>query len=248
MQNQNRLPKKRQGHRGIVLDSKVKSKKIRYGAPDGPRPEGSENYDGHTPIKWPGLESVAQHVASPKSVKEFRSDKDLAKNFDVTRNTIQRWKHHPDVSKRVHWLSNRYRLAGDSLARINWPRIMEKVVAKAMKGDMQAIKFCEEIAWRQEKHLEKREISPYSLEESLERAEREYEKHYNSMTPTWLKERAKRLASRKPPAPALPYVEPPTPKAEPAPEAALVNSCDACGKMRCAHGRCPMCEICADCE
>jgi ribosomal protein S3 len=45
---------------------------------------------------------------------------------------------------------NGYRLAGDLQARVNWRRIMEKVVEKAIKGDVQAIKFCEEIARRQD--------------------------------------------------------------------------------------------------
>jgi len=38
-------------------------------------------------------------------------------------------------------------------------------------------------------------ISPESLEEVLERSEQEYEKHAAMMTPTWLKERAKRLGT-----------------------------------------------------
>jgi hypothetical protein len=191
---------------------------------------------------------VAQYLVAPKSLREFKSDNDLAKHFGVARNTVQRWKHHPDVNKRVHWLSNRYRLAGDLLVRINWPQIMQKLVEKAIKGDMQAIKFCEEIAWRQEKQSEKSQISPYSLDEVLERSRIQHIKNAELMTPTWLKERAKRLASGNPPVAAMSYVEPPEPNAEPAPEAEPVNSCDACGKTRCVHGRCPVCDICEVCE
>jgi hypothetical protein len=139
-------------------------------------------------------------------------------------------------------------LAGDSLARLNWLRITQKVVEKAMKGDMQAVKFCEEIAWRREKQMEKSQISPYSLEEVLERSRREHIKHVEMMTPTFMKERARRLTSGKPPVAGMSYVEPPKPNAEPATEAAPVSSCDGCGATRCAHGRCAMCDICELCE
>ena len=112
-----------------------------------------------------------------------------------------------------------------------------------MKGDMQAIKFCEEIAWRQEKQMGKSQISPYSLEEVLERSRREHIKHGEMMTPTFLKKRAKRLTSGNPPVAGMSYVEPPKPSAEPATEAVPVSSCDACGATRCA-----MCDICELCE
>jgi hypothetical protein len=197
MRNKNRLTKKCQDQQGIIEAPTTQSEEIRIGPPDGPRPEGSENYNGHTPIEWPGLEAVAQYLAAPKSLREFKSDNDLAKHFRKTRMTIHRWKHHPDVDKRVHWLSNRYRLAGDLLARLNWLRIMQKLVEKAIKGDMQAIKFCEEIAWRQEKQWDKRQISPYSLGEVLERARLQHIKDAETMTPTWILERAKRLAGAK---------------------------------------------------
>ena len=258
MRNKNRSPKKRQGHQGIVQAPKALSGKMRFGAPDGTRPEGSENYNGHTPIEWPGLEAVAQYLAAPKSLREFKSDNDLAKHFLVTRMTIHRWKLHPDVIKRAHWLSNRYRLAGDLLVRINWPQIMQKASEKAMKGDMQAIKSCEEIAWRQEKQSEKSQISPYSLEEVLERSRIQYIKYGELMTPTWLKERTKRLAGEKPPVeaagppPAILDVQQikaeTEPQPAPKPESAHVNSCDACGKTRCVHGRCPACDICEVCQ
>lgn len=80
-------------------------------------------------------------------------------------------------------------------------------------------------------------ISEASLEEVLERAEKEYIKHGEMMTPTWLLERAKRLGME---APVLPEA----PKPEPEP----VNACDACGEERCSHGRCPGCEACETCD
>jgi len=244
MQKKKRLTEKGQDHQGIVESPKAQPEKIGIGPPNGPRPEGSEHYNGHTPIKWPGLEAVAQYLATPKPLREFKSINDLAKRFRVTRMTIHRWKHHPDVIKRVHWLASYYRLAGDLLARIIWPRIVEKVVEKAVKGDMQAVRFCEEIAWRQEKQMERAQISPYSLEEVLERAEREYREHYATMTPTWIKERNARLGYGHPPVAA--DVSEPETKPEPVPVA--VNACDACGTTRCAHGRCAMCDICEQCK
>jgi hypothetical protein len=81
-------------------------------------------------------------------------------------------------------------------------------------------------------------ISPASLEDVLLRAEQEYEKHAAMMTPTWLKERAKRLGNGHQPPVAKP----------PEPARASVNPCDACGKERCGHGRCPACETCETCE
>jgi hypothetical protein len=236
-----RNTKEGQNHQDSVEAPAARSEKIRYGAPDGPRPEGSENYDGHTPIQSPGLEAVAQYLAAPKSLRAFKSDNDLAEHFQVTRQTIHRWKHHPDVIKRVHWLSSCHRLAGDSLARISWPQIMKKVVDEAMKGHMPAIRFCEEIAWRQEKQSEKRETSPYSLAERLYRAEQEYEKNAEMMTPTWLKERQQRLAKER----ALVAADERESETEPVP--AAVNACDACGNPRCAHGRCPVCKTCEVC-
>jgi len=74
MRNKNNSPKKPVNHEGMMGSAKAQPEKIRYGAPDGPRPEGSENYNGHTPIEWAGLEAVAQYLAAPKSLREFKSD------------------------------------------------------------------------------------------------------------------------------------------------------------------------------
>jgi len=82
-------------------------------------------------------------------------------------------------------------------------------------------------------------ISSVSLEEVLLRAEREYEKHAEMMTPTWRKERAKRLDSGHARA-----AEDNLPEAESEP----VNCCDAHGTPRCVHSRYPMCETCEECE
>jgi hypothetical protein len=257
------LTKKRIDYQGFVEAPKAQSEKIRYGAPDGPRRTGSEKYNGHTAIEWPGLEAVAQYLAAPICLREFKSDNDLAKHFHVTRMTVYRWKQDPDVIQRVHWLSNRYRLAGDLQARINWRRIVQKAIQRAMKGDMQAIKFCEEIAWRQEKQSEKAQISPYSLEEVLASGREEHVKNAEMMTPTWIKEREKRLAMAasaggngttpttvidvQPTKVEVTGVTPPV-EAKPEPEPIQINTCDACGKPRCVHGRCEFCDVCEECE
>jgi hypothetical protein len=90
---------------------------------------------------------------------------------------------------------------------------------------MQAIKFCEEITWRQGKQREKSRISPNSLEEVLERAEKEYERHAEMMTPTWLKERAEREAKGPVPS-AIALAE-----QESKPEAVNVNASDEKGDL-----------------
>lgn len=265
MKKQNRSTKRDQNHQGNVEVPKSESEKIRYGAPDGPRPEGSENYNGHTPIEWPGLEAVAQYLAAPKPLREFKSDNDLAKHFHVTRMTIYRWKHHPDVVKRVYWIASNYRLVGDLMVRINWPQITQKVYEEAMDGNIAAAKFCEEIAWRQEKRQEKSEISPYSLEEVLERSRKQHIRNAELMTPTWVKERAKRLAANggsnehNPagvPADVITVEAISVPMdpialalaAESEVASQPTNTCDSCGKQRCAHGRCPTCDVCETCE
>jgi hypothetical protein len=245
VRNKNISTEEPENHEGMVGSAEEQSEKIRYGAPDGPRPEGSEDYNGHTPIEYPGLEAVAQYLAAPKSLREFKSDNELAKYFDVTRNTIQRWKHHPDVTKRVYSISNRYRMAGDVEVRRNWLQITEKLVEKAMTGDVQAIKLCDEIAWRQEKKLEKLQVSPhsYSIDELIEAGEKEDDE---VMLPSWAEERSTGLGSSDGNGQAKKTVEA-NPEPDPAPPVAA-NTCDACRQTRCTHGRCPMCESCEVCQ
>jgi hypothetical protein len=79
-------------------------------------------------------------------------------------------------------------------------------------------------------------ITPASLQEVLEREEREHVKHAAAMTPEWLKERARRAGIVIAPAQAE------------APAHAERNVCDACATPCCAHGRCPICEVCEPCD
>lgn len=128
----------------------LQSQKIRYGAPDGPRKKRWENYDGHQPLEYPGHEAVAQYLASPRMLREFKSDRHLAKHFRVSRMTICRWKHDPDVIQRAHFLSEINQKVGDLLARQEWPRIMQMAVKNALEGDLQSIRFCESRAFPKE--------------------------------------------------------------------------------------------------
>jgi len=119
----------------------------------------------------------------------------------------------------------------------------------AKGGNIAAMKIILELAFPVDKQANKSSTG-LSIEEVLERGEREHVKHAERMTPTWVKEREKRLGwgVQKPketdvPAKSEPEAAAPTP-AEPAP----VDAYDACGKTRCTHGRCPACDICEVCK
>ena len=236
----------------------AQSEKIRYGAPDGPRKNRPENYHGWEPLAFLGHEAAAWFLAFPKKLKEFKSIAALAKHFSVTRKTVHCWMRDIDVLKRAEWLSETNKIIGKLVIRRACAGLSEKLVEMGMGGDIAAIKVCMDIALREDKQTEKSRLSSASLEEVLERAEREYERHAEIMTPTWLKERAKRLAGEKPPVeaagppPANLDVQPIKAETEtqpaPQPESAHVNCCDACGKTRCMHGRCPVCDICEACQ
>lgn len=154
MRNKIRLRTNRQDHQGIIEAPKTQSEKIRYGAPDGPRRRRSEIYDGQLPLEYPGHEAVARFLASPRSIRQFKSTKDLAKHFQVSRMTIFRWGHDPDVIQRAYFLSEINQKAGDLLARQEWPRIMHAAVQKAIGGDLQSIKFCESRAYPKKLRVE----------------------------------------------------------------------------------------------
>ena len=168
-------------------------KKTRHGAPDGPRKECRAYYDGSTPLEYPGHETVAQYLASPKSEREFESDIDIAKYFEVDRMTIYRWKKDADVQKRAHWLSAQNKMAGDLVARREFESIVEVAVEMAKHGSVPAMRLCRELAFPEEQSG----IRSLSLQEVLEKAEITHVRNGELMTPTWLKEREKRLAERR---------------------------------------------------
>jgi hypothetical protein len=226
----------------------AQSEKIRYGAPDGPRKNRRQYYDGREPLEFPGHEATAWFLGLPERLKEYRSVAALARHFNVTRVTVYRWMQDSDVLKRADSISMQNKIAGNLVARREYISIIERAVELAKEGNIKAMEFCADRAFPEDNQANKSGISSSSLEEVLERSRLQHIKHRELMTPTWVKERAKRLASGNPPVAAMSYVEPPKPNAEPAPEGAPVNSCDACGKTRCVHGECPVCDICEACQ
>ena len=157
-----------QHHDENIESSNTPSKKIRYGAPSGPRQKRRDRYDGREPLEYPGHEAVAQYLAAPKSLREFKSDSHLAKYFRVSRMTVCRWKHDPDVIKRAHFLSEINQMVGDLLARQEWPRIMQTAVQKALEGDLQSIRFCESRAYPKELRVQQSQCNTtVSIQELL---------------------------------------------------------------------------------
>jgi len=58
-------------------------------------------------------------------------------------------------------------MVGDLRARRAWPRIMQKAVEMASKGDLQAIKFCESRAWAEKPRVEQSQLCASVLIEDL---------------------------------------------------------------------------------
>ncbi len=152
---------------GNLESLKEHSGKIRFGASDGPRRKRKGKYDGSSPLIYLGHETVAQHLALPKSLRKFKSDGDIAKHFSVERMTVYRWKKDPDVIQRAYFLSIHNQMVGDLRARRAWPRIMQKAVEMASKGDLQAIKFCESRAWAEKPRVEQSQLCASVLIEDL---------------------------------------------------------------------------------
>jgi hypothetical protein len=142
MEENNSLTKSAQNHQETAEAPNSPLEKPEFGAPNGPRQPRNEKYDGHEPLEYPGHEAVARHLATPMSEREFKSDSDLADHFHVTRMTIHRTKKDIDVIKRAHWLSRRNRLAGELVARREYPSIIEKAVHMAKEGNIKAMEFC----------------------------------------------------------------------------------------------------------
>jgi hypothetical protein len=145
------------------------------------------NYDGSEPLEHFGHELTAQFLVTPKSLREFKSVTALAKHCNVARKTVHCWINRVDVLRRADWLSMQNKMIGKLIIRREWPGIMEKLANKAKSGDVQAIKLCADL----DPEDKQKEKSP-SLEETLERAEKDFIKHEAQMTPTWLREREER--------------------------------------------------------
>jgi hypothetical protein len=150
MEVNNDVSSEAQNHEETVEALNAPSEKIQYGAPSGPRQKHRDKYDGREPLIYPGHEAVAQFLAAPTSLRDFKSLTALAAHFNVTRVTVYRWKHDVNVLRRAYWLSMRNKIAGDLLARQAWLPIMKKGIEMAKNGDFRAIKFIESQAWTQE--------------------------------------------------------------------------------------------------
>jgi len=217
------MPDKNEQHDSKVTDAQPQE--LRHGGANGARKNHRENYNGHEPLEYPAYEALAQHLTTAKSLREFKSDNDLAEHFHVQRMTVFRWKKDPDVILRVNWLATCNRLAGDLVVLREWAEIVETATEMAKGGNIGAMNFCAAIACREDRRREKSALSPLSLEEVLERTRKEHIKHSEMMTPTWLKERAKRLAKGPVPS-AMALME-----QEAEPEAGDVNTCEAKGEL-----------------
>src|SRR6202521_5293005 len=137
----------------------VRLEKIRNGAPDGPRKKRCEKHDGSEALEHPGREALAQFLAAPRLLREFKSYSRLADCFHVSRMTIYRWTLEVEVMQRANVLSMRNEIAGDLEARRAWTEIMQKQVANAKGGDLDAARFCESRAWRPNPRVEQSHLS-----------------------------------------------------------------------------------------
>lgn len=169
--------------------AEVQSEKIRYGAPDGPRKNPRQDYDGREPLEFPGHEETASFLAFSEKLRAYKSVAVLSRHFNVTRVTVYRWMKDINVLKRADWISMQNKIAGDLVARREYVTIIERAVELAKEGNIKAMEFCVDRAFPENKQAKKLEISSSSLEEVLERAEIEYERHAEMMMPTWLKSR-----------------------------------------------------------
>jgi hypothetical protein len=227
--------------------------KARIGAPDAPRKR-KENYDGHEPLEHPGHEAAAWFIAVPKELRDFKSVAAFAEHFSITRKTAHLWMRDFDVQKRTEWLLSVNKISGNLAILRAFPQIMKKLVGLAMRGSIPAIKLCADIALREDKEQRKLPLRPLSLEEVLERAEQEHIRNCELMTPTWQKRRAKQLGypDRSDNGHSVAVTDI-APEPNVAVEGAAsveeeVETCDACGNVKCAHGRCPACEVCKVCD
>jgi hypothetical protein len=104
-------------------------------------------FDITKPLESPEDEAIAQYLATPKSIREFKSFAELAAHFKISRMTVYRQTKDLAVLQRAEWLLTHHRLAGDLVARLHWERIVAGQVRAAIAGDTKAAQFCKEQAW-----------------------------------------------------------------------------------------------------
>jgi hypothetical protein len=131
---------------GIVEAKGERLEKTRSGAGDGPRKR-QENYNEEDPLDSPDREAFAQFLATPETEREFKTLTAFANYSKISRMTLWRWKKDLDVLRRANWLARANKLAGDLVARREWPSIMEAQVAAAKRGNTGAAKFLDRRAW-----------------------------------------------------------------------------------------------------
>jgi hypothetical protein len=107
--------------------------------------------NGKKPLELPVDEAVAQYLAAPKSIRDFRTFSELAEHFKISRMTAYRRSKDPVVLQRAEWLLTHHKLAGDLIARLHWERIVAGQVKAAVAGDTKAAQFCKEQAWPEDK-------------------------------------------------------------------------------------------------
>ena len=116
-------------------------------SPTQPSRKRKRTFDRTKPLDSLDDEAIAQYLATPKSVRDFKSLTDLARHFNVARMTVYRRTKELNVLQRAEWLLQHHMLAGDLIASLHWERIMAGQVRAAAAGDTKAAQFCKERAW-----------------------------------------------------------------------------------------------------
>ena len=118
--------------------------------PDPPRKR-KRKFNETKPLDSPEDEAIAQYLATPKSIREFKSFSELATHFNISRMTAYRRSKDSNILQRVEWLLRHHKLAGDLVARLHWGRIVAGQVKAAIAGNTKAAQFCKERAWPEDK-------------------------------------------------------------------------------------------------
>ena len=109
--------------------------------------KGKRKFNKNKPLDSPADEAIAEYLATPKSIRQFKSFSELATHFNISRMTVYRRSKDLNILKRVGWLLKEHKLAGDLIARLHWGRIVAGQVKAAIRGDTKAAQFCKEAAW-----------------------------------------------------------------------------------------------------
>jgi hypothetical protein len=75
-------------------------------------------FDKTKPLNSSAEEAIAEHLATPKSIRQFKSSSELAEDLNISRVTAYRRNKDSSVSQLVEWLLTQHQLAGDIVARL----------------------------------------------------------------------------------------------------------------------------------